>query len=51
MKLYKDGFVKIIDTPKVIERLKRAGWSEEQPAQIEEQEAPKRRGRPAKKEV
>jgi hypothetical protein len=54
MKLYKDGIIKEILREKTINRLLRQGWkstTEENSAveQVDvEQEAPKRRGRPAR---
>lgn len=54
MNLYKDGEIKQITSPKVIERLIRQGWSSDEIDEPEEgdclPETPKKRGRPAKKE-
>ncbi len=52
MNLFKDGIEKEVTSPKVIERLMRAGWTTDEKAsfeEVEEKETPKR-GRPAKKD-
>ena len=55
MFLHKDGMIKHITSPKVIERLIRQGWSSDEIEHEPDEgdclpEAPKKRGRPAKKE-
>ena len=55
MNLYKDGEIKQITSPKVVQRLIRQGWSTDEIEQEPEEgdclpETPKKRGRPAKKE-
>ena len=55
MKIYKDNVIKHITSPEVIERLIRQGWSSDEIEHEPDEgdclpEAPKKRGRAAKKE-